>query len=61
MAPIGMVLHESVPLSVAASLVAALPASRIAVVSDGRRAIGMIVAADLLHWRASRASTVTGA
>ena len=55
MAPIGAVLHESVPLSVAASLVRALGVDRIAVVSDGRRAIGMLRAADLAAWDGLRA------
>ena len=46
-------VHESVPLSVATSLVVAQSANRIAVVSDGRRAVGMIAAADLLRWKAN--------
>jgi len=53
MVSIVAVLHESVPLSVATSLVVALSANRIAVVSDGRRAVGMIAAADLLRWKAN--------
>lgn len=55
MTPIGAVLHESVPLSVAALLVMTLPVDRIAVVSDGRRAIGILRAADLVAWEALHA------
>lgn len=53
MTTIGAVLHESVPLSVAASLMASLRADRIAVVSDGRRAIGVLTSAELRRWSAA--------
>lgn len=49
MTPIAAVLHESVPVSVAASLMACLPTNRIAVISDGRRAIGVLSPCDLLR------------
>lgn len=49
MTPIAAVLHESVPVSVAASLMACLPTDRIAVISDGRRAIGVLAPCDLLR------------
>ena len=52
--PLAAVLHESVPVSVAASLMAASLGNRIAVVSDGRRACGVLNAADLLLWQASQ-------
>lgn len=47
MSTIGAVLHESVPASVAISLMASLPADRIAVIGDGRRALGLLSASDL--------------
>lgn len=47
MTAIGAVLHESVPASVAISLMASLPADRIAVIGDGRRALGLLAASDL--------------
>ena len=50
MTPIAVVLHESVPVSIAASLMSSLPTDRIAVVGDGRRAIGVLAGSDLLRW-----------
>lgn len=58
MTPIAAVLHESVPLSVALSLMTFLPVDRIAVVTDGRRAIGILASCDLLGRLVDR---VTGA
>lgn len=53
MTPIAVVLHESVPISVAVSLMSALPTDRIAVVGDERTAVGLLGGRDLLRWIAS--------
>lgn len=55
MIPVGIVLHENVPICIAASLMASMPADRIAIVGDQRRAIGLFGSADLVRWIASEA------
>ena len=52
MTPLGAILHESIPVSVAAALTPALGERRIAVVSDDRRAIGVLATSELLGWLA---------
>lgn len=58
--PLGAVLHESVPISVAAALMASLPSDRIAVVSDERKVVGLVSARDVLRWVAREAGHLPG-
>lgn len=53
--PLGAVLHESVPISVAVALMASLPADAVAIVSDNRQAVGLLCARDVMRWVAREA------
>ncbi len=55
MKPLTITLHASVPISVAASIMATSETGAIAVVSDERRAIGIVSWRELLAWVASEA------
>lgn len=55
MRPLAVILHESVPISIAAKLMSTLPTDRIAVVGDERRALGLLSLDELLRWVAAEA------